>query len=244
MSFPPKVKEDALVACGRCCCLCHRFCGLKIEIHHIKPRASGGPDTFENAIPLCFDCHADMRTYDPKHPKGTKYSENELTRFRNDWFEKIKNSGGFQSTSSIETDKLIFQKLMEVLPWNGSLSFISTNNFAGWSFRIDNLDQLSRFQYLCDNPAFEFIDTDLESSKAQLLNYINRFQSLIGQYTFPTSNPGFNHIPPEWEEKAPQKFNQVVSELENTAKIICNSYQELTRTGTRKLGMLPNFAHF
>ena len=31
-----------------------------MELHHIKQVAYGGEDTFENCIPLCFDCHADM----------------------------------------------------------------------------------------------------------------------------------------------------------------------------------------
>lgn len=78
MGFSQKIKEDIMVACGRHCCLCHKFCGLKIEIHHIKPQSEGGSDTLENAIPLCFDCHADMRSYDAKHPKGTKYTEKEF----------------------------------------------------------------------------------------------------------------------------------------------------------------------
>lgn len=40
-----------------------------MEIHHIKAKGDGGEDTFENAIPLCFDCNAIVRQYDPKHPK-------------------------------------------------------------------------------------------------------------------------------------------------------------------------------
>ena len=45
-----------------------------MELHHIRQKADGGEDTFENCIPLCFDCHADMRKGDPKHPKGKRYS--------------------------------------------------------------------------------------------------------------------------------------------------------------------------
>jgi hypothetical protein len=57
MAFPPEVAEQALLACARYCCLCHKFCGNKIETHHI---VQGGGDTFENCIPLCFDCHAEV----------------------------------------------------------------------------------------------------------------------------------------------------------------------------------------
>jgi 5-methylcytosine-specific restriction endonuclease McrA len=64
MGFSDGVREQALTACGRHCCICHKFSGLKMELHHIVHRSEGGQDTFENCIPLCFDCHGDMRSYD------------------------------------------------------------------------------------------------------------------------------------------------------------------------------------
>lgn len=87
MPFPEKVKEDALVACGRHCCICHKFCGTKIEIHHIVPHSKGGADSFDNAIPLCFDCHAEVGQYNSEHPKGTKFSYAELKRHRDNWYK-------------------------------------------------------------------------------------------------------------------------------------------------------------
>jgi len=36
------------------CCLCHT---LGVEIHHIVPEAEDGPDTEDNAAPLCPSCH-------------------------------------------------------------------------------------------------------------------------------------------------------------------------------------------
>ena len=86
MSFPQQVADAALVACGRCCCICHKFCGTKIELHHIKQVAFGGEDTFDNCIPLCFDCHADMGKADPKHNKGKRYTEDELRQHRDKWY--------------------------------------------------------------------------------------------------------------------------------------------------------------
>jgi hypothetical protein len=61
-----------------------------MEVHHIKAHADGGQDVFENAIPLCFDCHAIVRQYDPKHPKGIRFTENELIQHRDNWYAKIK----------------------------------------------------------------------------------------------------------------------------------------------------------
>ena len=63
MSFPQKVADEVLVRCGRHCCLCGRYAGGKIELHHIKQVADGGEDTADNCIPLCLDCHAEVKAY-------------------------------------------------------------------------------------------------------------------------------------------------------------------------------------
>lgn len=88
MGFSEKVQVEALVACGRYCCICHRFCGTKIALHHIKQRADGGDDSFENCIPLCLDCHEDMGKADPRHVTGKHYTENELRMHRDKWYEQ------------------------------------------------------------------------------------------------------------------------------------------------------------
>lgn len=89
MSFSKKVKEDALVACKRYCCLCRSHCGQKMQMHHIKQKSDGGDDTFDNAIPLCLNCHADVKAYNPHHPIGTPYGEKELRRRRDAFYKKI-----------------------------------------------------------------------------------------------------------------------------------------------------------
>ncbi len=89
MSFSKEIVEDALVACGRSCCICHKFCGVRIETHHLKPKHLGGDDSFENCIPLCFDCHAEVEHYNNNHPRGRKFSEGELRKHRDNWYSKV-----------------------------------------------------------------------------------------------------------------------------------------------------------
>lgn len=36
MGFSDKIQAEALAACERRCCICHKFCGTKMELHHIK----------------------------------------------------------------------------------------------------------------------------------------------------------------------------------------------------------------
>lgn len=90
MPFPKNVRDEALVLAARHCCVCHRYKGLKIEVHHIVHESKGGPNTLKNAIVLCFDCHTDAGHYNPQHPKGTKFSPSELRLARNRWHKIVK----------------------------------------------------------------------------------------------------------------------------------------------------------
>ena len=58
--FRPEEIETLLVACHRRCCMCHRFCGVKMEIDHIEGAAMDTSGDIANAIPLCFECHAEV----------------------------------------------------------------------------------------------------------------------------------------------------------------------------------------
>ncbi|SDL88760.1 HNH endonuclease [Kriegella aquimaris] len=78
-----------------------------MEIHHIHPKEKGGEDTFENAIPLCFDCHCDAGHYNPKHPKGLKFSPEELRKHKTRWFQKVQDNN--IQPPKVELVKLSFQ---------------------------------------------------------------------------------------------------------------------------------------
>ncbi len=87
--FPEAVVADLLADCKRHCCLCLRWRGRNLEIHHIEPVAEGGLGTRENGIPLCFDCHAEVES---KSNMGRRFSAVELRRHRDDWFGIVRES--------------------------------------------------------------------------------------------------------------------------------------------------------
>ncbi len=86
MSFPPAVAESLLVKCHRHCCVCHKPAGTKMVVHHIIPETEGGPQTEDNGIPLCFDCHAEVMAYNTRHPLGRRFTSSELQKHRDQWF--------------------------------------------------------------------------------------------------------------------------------------------------------------
>lgn len=54
MSFSEKIKFEVKKKSHQTCCVCKQ---IGIEIHHIIPQCEGGPDTEDNAAPLCPSCH-------------------------------------------------------------------------------------------------------------------------------------------------------------------------------------------
>ncbi|OWP79907.1 hypothetical protein BWK63_13840, partial [Flavobacterium covae] len=92
MGFSTSIKDEIFSKSARHCCVCHRYKGINIEIHHITPKKQGGKDTFENAIALCFDCHADAGHYFAGHPKGSKLSPTELIKHKEEWFNIVQKN--------------------------------------------------------------------------------------------------------------------------------------------------------
>lgn len=87
MAFNRNKVAELLARCRRRCCICHRFCGVKIETDHIEPKANEGEDDIENAIPVCFDCHAEIHSYNDQHPRGRKFTTDELRQHKKQWLE-------------------------------------------------------------------------------------------------------------------------------------------------------------
>jgi hypothetical protein len=92
MPFKQDEVDDLLVSCHRRCCICHRFCGVKIETDHMSPKSENGTDSIENAIPVCFECHAEIHLYNNKHPRGRKYHAEELREHKKQWLDICKAS--------------------------------------------------------------------------------------------------------------------------------------------------------
>jgi hypothetical protein len=115
MGFSKKIKDDILVASARHCCVCHRYKGVKIEIHHILPKEQGGKDSFENAIALCFDCHSDVGHYNVKHPRGTKISIDELKKHKATWFDVVKNNAIPQKEENLVHARYLITKEFDII---------------------------------------------------------------------------------------------------------------------------------
>ena len=84
MAFPEAGVAQLLADCKRHCCVCWRWCGSKMHLHHIIPRAQDGPDEIDNAIPVCLDCHAEIES---RGNLGRQFSQAELREHKRRWLE-------------------------------------------------------------------------------------------------------------------------------------------------------------
>lgn len=139
MPFNEKVKREAFIACGRCCCICHKFCGNNMEVHHIRPQAEGGEDTFENAIPLCFDCHAEVGQYNPNHPKGNRFTQEELRGHRDNWYRQVKQGtvNAEWKLPRITLEQENHKDITLVRVQSGKQLLRHINGSMGWAFDHD-----------------------------------------------------------------------------------------------------------
>ena len=88
--FSEEVKNKCLLWCDRHCCLCKKNCGLDIEAAHINRKLNGESiNDIDNAIPLCYDCHAKIGHYNESEPRGNKYKEEELKIRREQVYEEF-----------------------------------------------------------------------------------------------------------------------------------------------------------
>lgn len=214
-----------------------------MELHHAVQTAEGGADTFENCVPLCFECHADMRSYDHKHPKGTKYTPTELCRHRDNWYAKVKASPAVSySANSTEQDRATYSWIVSVLPYDGVMNFVEAQDF-GAPFKRERLAPLDTFVEKSSNPELEFLDADLEGMRAKLIEDIMTFGHYWSMHTWPLdSNTEFSAVPREWEDRQPKRFIETIDRINDLSRHVVKSYTALVREVRRRLGQYASAA--
>lgn len=245
MSFPQTVSDEALVKCGRCCCICHKFCGTKIELHHIKQKVYGGEDTIDNCIPLCFDCHEDMGKADPNHPRGKRYTENELKQHRDNWFKHIEESRTAVNPDRIyQSDISLFQTICTA--FGGDVEdYLCNEDFRG-AHPYNVFGPLVELFHNSSNPFAEFLNVEMEKARGTLMSYLCDFLDYRAMYTFPeyigseicavTNFWILNHKSRHTEDNFEDCFSLFESDamaLNAKATDLWNNYCEFVRQGRR-----------
>lgn len=165
--FKQEHANKLLVECHRRCCICHRFCGVKMEIDHITQSADGGPDDIENGIAVCFECHAEIHSYNDKHPRGRKYRAEELLRHKQQWLEICRLQPQlFDARSSASVGPL--QALIDELEFNMVVAQHASTDLQGCLF----MDR--QFKKAIQEGAIAVLQDDLKHSLNGAYRFIGR----------------------------------------------------------------------
>jgi hypothetical protein len=238
MPFSPQDKENMLVACSRRCCLCHKYCGNKMECAHIEQGRGDDPD---NGIPLCLDCHAEIGSYNVDHPKGNKFTATELKRHRDDWYAKLARYPADEHQQQYrEADCRTFMQIYRRLPsgwfhqWVGML-------LADGSERTSQYEQ--HFAYSCyiSDVHLQFFSLDLAAAVADFNGQFDRFSDvLVHQYSDQIGD--FHFYRPKdisnWRgtvDEYNQRHERYVANIRHGCDQLTQAYQEMLDAAGRAL---------
>lgn len=105
MPFPESLKRKIRERALYHCCLCQKI-SLSLEIHHIIPEANDGPNTEDNAAPLCPGCHDDFG--------GNPEKRTRIREMRDRWYDICEKcvigSTRHPMAGSLETDRYSFAR--------------------------------------------------------------------------------------------------------------------------------------
>ena len=134
-----------------------------------------------------------------------------------------------EAKPSSRKDAESLDSLKRLLPSGGSIRFLRTNNFAGFSFDPQAPMDLERFLSECENtPDFFFQDNELEAIRLALRSAAQALLKNLATETF-LNDKGRAWVPPEWEIEQPERFREVVNYLHQKAETVVNCYDELIR---------------
>lgn len=159
---------DLLAKCHRRCCICHRFCGFKMETDHIVPSGEGGTDKVDNAIPVCLECHAEIHCYNPTHPRGRKFTETELRQHKKQWLSICENKPEIFAQALPTSEVGPLNSLIDELEYNLEACECS-----------ESLLSVEQFNEAMRRGAISFLEPDLKKTINSAYAKINQLNQWI-----------------------------------------------------------------
>jgi len=175
------------------------------------------------AILLGFNFHQRARTEEER-------KQQTLLRLRAENSEKLLE----ETKANSQADMEVFHGFMQAVPSNGTIRFLRTNNFAGFSFDWKALKDIEQFINEYAGPEHEFLNTELEDARQVFRENCEVFLHSLATNTFRLHN-GRQSVPEDWEMDDPKRFNDTVRLIHKGAEAVCESYDNLVRKARREL---------
>lgn len=237
----PHVETAVLAKSARRCVLCFYLNGDLTEklgqIAHLDADRTNG--TEDNLAWMCLPHHS---LFDSKTSQHKNYTIPEVKAARARLYNLVAEGKHLTPATAqpylqAEADKRVLRDFMETVPSNGTIRFLRTNNFAGFSFEWKRLEDIERFVEDRNGPDHEFLDLELEAARQRFRENCRALLVALATNTFPTTNQDRQAVPPEWEIEAPERFNSAVEEINAAADAVCSTYDDLVRLARKKLAV-------
>ena len=133
-------------------------------------------------------------------------------------------------------DKETLKSFLEILPPNGSISYIRETNFGNY-FDVDELSDIFNLINRKSDPELTFIDTGLERKRLELIDRIIEFNNELGMKSFPAKQIGVGRLNciQRPEEIGEEKFKIQMDYFNNLSNDICKSYDGMVIEAKHKL---------
>jgi hypothetical protein len=237
---PPDIELKVLDQSRRRCTLCFHLKGDLSEKHgqiaHLDDNRANCAE--DNLAFMCIEHHS---LYDSTTSQHKNYTLQEAKTARSRLYQAITNGDHITAGSpralpnaGMDADRQSLASLVELMAETGSIDFLRTNNFAGWSFERSRLDGIQQASAR-NRPEHEFLDTDLEPLRANFRAACHAFMNYAAENTFVVGIAGRQGIPEEWETQQPERFRKTVKEIHEAADKVCSSYDELIRAARKRL---------
>lgn len=186
MAFNPEEVSRLLAECHRRCCICHRFCGVKMETDHIEQQADSGNDSIGNAIPVCFECHAEIHLYNDRHPKGRKFQPEEVREHKKQWLKMCKERPEMFIMPLRKSDVGPLNALVDELKFNKEIKVNSGLGEIGCRFETRQFDRVISEGYL------SMLHDDLANCLMTTYRDIKKANAVFGAWMHATCGQYYN----------------------------------------------------
>ena len=223
---------------ARRCALCFQLKGVLEEkigqLAHVDRDRSNSAE--ENLVFLCMEHHS---LYDSTTRQHKNYTPQEVLNARTSLYAAIADGrhrlvqdsrGDWRS----DADRKTLTSLLDLMSESGSISFLRTRNFAGWSFDWKRLEGIEAVRSRRE-PEHEFLNDNLECLRRQFLDACDHLISVLAVNTFPTMRDDYQAVPEELETTNPELFRERVDEIHRAADALCDAYDLLVRTARKTI---------
>lgn len=154
-----------------------------MEVHHIVHKSDGGGNKIENAIPLCFECHAEANHYNPDHPKGRKFTDEELLGHKKQWLDTCAKHPEALIAAPRDADIGPLEGMSLELEFNQSIISRISDGAAVWQENIGSTLHEQEYFRAVKEGSLLLLPEDLRKLVNDAYSVVGRVNTFIRMYS-------------------------------------------------------------